>query len=72
MSSNILSASLGVFYALNKRTDAPIFSRPYYEADTLLEMELKRLSSILGDKASHLDKSGLIQYAVQVCRYSQR
>lgn len=69
--SKILNASLGVVVALNKRTDAPIFSADYWHADTLLQTEIKRLNAILrrtGRIKEPLETSSAIRYAVQVVR----
>ena len=71
MNRKTLPASLGVFLALNKRTDAPAFSAQYWHAHTLLMNELNRLNALLVKykvATKPLDFSEAIRYAVQQVR----
>ena len=71
MNRKTLSASLGVFLALNKRTAAPAFSSQYWHADNLLNNEVNRLNALLiKHKVSPkpLETSEAIRYAVQQAR----
>ena len=71
MNRKTLNASLGVFLALNKRTDAPAFSADYWHAHALLVNEVNRLNALLVRykvSPKPLVFSDAIRYAVQQAR----
>ena len=71
MNRKTLPNALGVFLALNKRTDAPAFSAQYWHAHTLLVNEVNRFNaSLVRYKVTQkpLVFSDAIKEAIQVIR----